>query len=243
MSKQTNRLFKLAFVGLVLSVLALFSIFFQLSTNTTSYAAQTRQGSDVTISKTAPDSVAPGETITYELTIRNHGSTATEIWGAFDKLPHQTIFVSASHDGFFNEEDGVVYWPDQGSLGAGESLTLELVVRVPTDVGRRGPRSPTGPTIVGGADGIPTVFTRVSSYESWISSNMSNTAVTATPTISPTPSGNATPTATPGAPTGNTIVNEDYRVVIEGNIEIFGQIPAITTITTDGGPSVTRHAQ
>ncbi|MGB0388758.1 MAG: trypsin-like serine protease [Ardenticatenaceae bacterium] len=149
MNRLNNRRSKWAFGGLLLSLLAVMGIFLHSATPGISYAAQSSQGASLSISKSGPATVQAGGTITYELTIRNNGSNTVANVGAYDVLPDNVTFVSASHNGVFDQQSGEALWDQLGDLAPGGSITLQLVVQAPSATSRA-PRAPNAPTIVGG---------------------------------------------------------------------------------------------
>jgi uncharacterized repeat protein (TIGR01451 family) len=92
-------------------------------------------GADLSMTRTAsPDPVASGELLTITTTVSNAGPDAADFVFLKDAIPHGTTFVSleASRGQFdtplpgeTGEITGFI-----GSLGAGESATITLVVRV-----------------------------------------------------------------------------------------------------------------
>ncbi|QDY78239.1 DUF11 domain-containing protein [Streptomyces qinzhouensis] len=99
---------------------------------------------DLALTKTAllprgRDTVAPGETFTYRVTVHNNGpSTAVDV-RVVDPLPAVLAFVS-SPDGcrLSDEDDRTVVCPAPARLPAGESVSYELVVRVRENATTRG---------------------------------------------------------------------------------------------------------
>lgn len=141
---------RIIFWGLLIGLLTVTSLFFDPSMSHISLAAQSNLGSSLSISKSGPATVQAGGTITYELTIRNNSSSTVTNVAAYDVLPENSTFVSASHNGRFSF--GEVFWPTLGDLAANQSMTLQLVVRAPELTTSTGSRVPDGPTIVGGEE-------------------------------------------------------------------------------------------
>jgi uncharacterized repeat protein (TIGR01451 family) len=82
----------------------------------------------LTISKTdAPDPVTAGNNITYTLSYANTGTATATSTAITDTVPANTSFVSATGGG--TVAGGVVTW-NLGSVGAGASGTVQLVVQV-----------------------------------------------------------------------------------------------------------------
>jgi LPXTG-site transpeptidase (sortase) family protein len=90
---------------------------------------------DIAVAKTdGLDTVAPGETLPYVLTVSNNGNQDATGVAVTDTLPANTTFVSAGDnpDGqaaSFNSGTGVVAWP-VFDLAAGHSITLTVTVTV-----------------------------------------------------------------------------------------------------------------
>lgn len=153
MKGKDKRFLKLMFFGLLVSLLGLTSIFVDPSTSHISLAAQSSQGLGLSISKSGPATVQAGGNITYELTISNNSSSTMTNVFAYDFLPQNVTFVSASHNGQFSF--GEVFWAGLGDLAANQSLTLQLVVQAPALSISTASRVPDGPTIVGGEEAQP----------------------------------------------------------------------------------------
>src|SRR5207247_917698 len=75
----------------------------------------------------APDPVAAGGTITYTLGYSNTGNSGATGVVLSDTIPVNTTFVSATGGGALSA--GIVTW-SIGSLAAGASASVQLVVRV-----------------------------------------------------------------------------------------------------------------
>src|SRR5207249_3983809 len=104
----------------------------------------------LTVSATdAPDPVAAGGTITYTLSYSNSGNTGATGVMINDTVPANTTFVSATAGGSLAA--GVVTW-SIGSLAAGASGSVQLVVRVNTPLA-------TGTVITDGTFSIDSVET------------------------------------------------------------------------------------
>jgi uncharacterized repeat protein (TIGR01451 family) len=90
------------------------------------------QGPDLAVSQTdGRDRVAPGDTVTWTLTVENRGQgIATGVTGR-DTLPDSTTFVSASNGG--TTAGRVVTWP-AFDLAEGASTTRTVTVRVASTV-------------------------------------------------------------------------------------------------------------
>ena len=86
---------------------------------------------DVSVTKDDGRSeVSPGERLTYELVITNHGTAPADEVTITDELPTNVTFVSASDDGVLDGE--VVRWPVV-ALDVGESTTRRVTVTVHRD--------------------------------------------------------------------------------------------------------------
>ncbi len=92
---------------------------------------------DLSINKTdTPDPVAPGDTITYTLTLKNDGPNVAENVTVTDTIPADTALVSAtvtSGQGWpatpqVDNAGNVVF--SKASFAAGETATFQIVVRV-----------------------------------------------------------------------------------------------------------------
>jgi uncharacterized repeat protein (TIGR01451 family) len=91
------------------------------------------QASDVEISKMdMPDPVAPGGTLTYDLTVTNNGPDTAWSVMVVDTLPADTTFVSASAGCV--EAAGVVTC-DLGDMLTGATATVTIEVTAPADYG------------------------------------------------------------------------------------------------------------
>ncbi|PRY84312.1 putative repeat protein (TIGR01451 family), partial [Mongoliibacter ruber] len=75
--------------------------------------------------------VVAGTELTYTITVANTGTAAATEVTVADALPEFTEFVSADNGGTL--EGGTVNW-NLGTLDAGENITLNLVLSVPSDV-------------------------------------------------------------------------------------------------------------
>ncbi|QIK63723.1 DUF11 domain-containing protein [Leucobacter viscericola] len=78
--------------------------------------------------------VAPGEALTYSLTVTNSGTVPAENVSVADKLPAELEFVSAGQGGTFDAATGKVLWTIP-SLAAGESTTVDVTANVAATVG------------------------------------------------------------------------------------------------------------
>ncbi|WP_300616676.1 DUF11 domain-containing protein [Dokdonella sp.] len=74
-----------------------------------------------------PGIAEAGETLTYEITLANHGGSAITGYGVSDPLDPNVTFVSADNGGTFAA--GVVSWTNL-TVPAGGSLVLNVVVKV-----------------------------------------------------------------------------------------------------------------
>ncbi|MFF3553719.1 DUF11 domain-containing protein [Streptomyces tsukubensis] len=99
---------------------------------------------DLSLTKTAQlprgrDTVKPGETFTYRITVYNNGPSTAAGVRVIDPLPAALAFVD-SPDGcrISDEDDRTVVCPVLDRLPAGESTTYDLVVRVRDDATTRG---------------------------------------------------------------------------------------------------------
>lgn len=153
MKRKDKRFSKLMCLGLLVSLLAVTSIFLDPSTSNISLAAQSNQGSSLSISKSGPATVQAGGKMTYELTISNNSSSTMTNVFVYDLLPENVTFVSASHNGQFSF--GEVFWAGLGDLAPNQSLILQLVVQAPGLASSAASRAPDGPTIVGGEEAQP----------------------------------------------------------------------------------------
>jgi uncharacterized repeat protein (TIGR01451 family) len=87
---------------------------------------------DLVVAKTdGVTSAAPGDTLTYAVTITNVGNALATGVTATDTIPDNTNFVGASDNGTF--ANGAVTW-DIGPVGAGATVTRTVTVRVNTTV-------------------------------------------------------------------------------------------------------------
>ncbi|MGV9311264.1 DUF11 domain-containing protein [Streptomyces sp. NPDC003691] len=99
---------------------------------------------DLALTKTAllprgRDTVTPGETFTYRITVYNNGPATAAGVRVTDPLPAALAFVS-SPDGcrISDEDDRTVVCPELAALPAGESTVYDIVVRVREDATTRG---------------------------------------------------------------------------------------------------------
>ena len=95
-------------------------------------------GADLSVFKSGPASAAPGDTLTYTLTVRNAGpSVATDVV-VTDSLPRGLAFLSASHGGTEtgSAQGSVVTWPAVATLAVGAEITRTIQV-VAGDAGVR----------------------------------------------------------------------------------------------------------
>ena len=128
---------------------------------------------DVSVTKTdSPDPVTQGETLTYELIVRNNSpDTIANGIVVTDTLDPSTSFVSASGALYTTSGNTVTF--NVGALGPGESLTLSIVTTVsgeaPTDI------------ITGSASVSGTPGPRPTTYD--LCNDVSVTAITADPTL------------------------------------------------------------
>ncbi|MEK6284854.1 MAG: DUF11 domain-containing protein [Acidobacteriota bacterium] len=95
--------------------------------------------SDLSVTSTASsESAAPGEQVTYNITVRNAGPDAAAFFTLFDILPVGTTFssISASRSGFITPRVGSSGAIIGGTgLLAGESFTIAIKVNVLTPAG------------------------------------------------------------------------------------------------------------
>lgn len=93
----------------------------------TTQVEESFDGADLHVTKTGPDSAFVGDTVTYEITVRNLGSNRADNTVASDTLPAGVSFVSATGGG--SASGGVVTWPafdlDGGTT---QSFTVDVVV-------------------------------------------------------------------------------------------------------------------
>ncbi len=81
------------------------------------------------VTKTAPDSIVPGNILTYTLTVTNgHPFSDTHNIILTDTIPNKTAFSSAT--GNYSVAGRIVTW-DFGDLSAKDSKQVELAVHVP----------------------------------------------------------------------------------------------------------------
>jgi uncharacterized repeat protein (TIGR01451 family) len=73
--------------------------------------------------------VSPGQTLTYNITVRNTGGTVATGVVAVDMMPTGVTFVSADTHGFGTFEPATGTWTI-GSIGAGVTATLTVTGRV-----------------------------------------------------------------------------------------------------------------
>jgi uncharacterized repeat protein (TIGR01451 family)/fimbrial isopeptide formation D2 family protein len=93
-------------------------------TSTTTVSAD----ADLEISKTADDDTPlPGQTVTYTLTVTNHGPAGATDVLATDTLPPGVTFVSADPD---CTRSGATVTCDAGDLADGESRSFDIAVKV-----------------------------------------------------------------------------------------------------------------
>jgi uncharacterized repeat protein (TIGR01451 family) len=84
---------------------------------------------DLTISKSAPETIESGAELTYTLTVDNIGAADASGIKVVDTLPTGATYVSASGDhGFSCSEAGGVVTCTGGSINAGDSATITIVV-------------------------------------------------------------------------------------------------------------------
>lgn len=127
---------------------------------------------DVSVTKTdSPDPVTQGETLTYELIVRNNSpETIANGIVVTDTLDPSTSFVSASGALYTTSGNTVTF--NVGALSPGESLTLSIVTTVSGD-------APTD--IISGSDPVAgTAGPRPTTYD--LCNDVSVTAITADPT-------------------------------------------------------------
>ncbi|MFD2035060.1 gliding motility-associated C-terminal domain-containing protein, partial [Belliella marina] len=87
---------------------------------------------DLDIVKTATSAtVVAGENISYNITVSNAGPSDAQDVTVTDVLPSGTGFVSATNGG--TETGGTVTW-NLGTLAAGESITVSLVLSTPSSL-------------------------------------------------------------------------------------------------------------
>jgi len=91
------------------------------------------QRADVVAVKTGPNTVDPGGSITYNITVTNNGPSAATNVIIRDTLPAGVTFNSASDGGTFN--NGTVNFPPIPSLAAGASINRTITVTAPTTGG------------------------------------------------------------------------------------------------------------
>jgi uncharacterized repeat protein (TIGR01451 family) len=86
---------------------------------------------DLTITKSGPSAVEPGELITYTLVVTNNGTAAATSLVITDALPSGATFVAASDGGSLM--GNTVFW-SVPSLDAGGVVTLTLTITAPETV-------------------------------------------------------------------------------------------------------------
>jgi len=74
-------------------------------------------------------SAAPGDIITYEVTITNTSSILIPIMWATDILPQEVSFVNATNNGFYDSQMHSVDWSNL-VLNPSSSITLEIIAQV-----------------------------------------------------------------------------------------------------------------
>ena len=89
-------------------------------------------GSDLSVSKQdSPDPVGLGNTLTYTVTVTNHGPADATAVSLADSLPAGVIYVSAnSSQGTCTQNAGTVNCPI-GDMGSGATVTVTIVVNAP----------------------------------------------------------------------------------------------------------------
>ncbi|MGC9394370.1 MAG: hypothetical protein ACP5J4_05900 [Anaerolineae bacterium] len=101
-----------------------------LLNNSATIATPIEATPDLEISKSnGVDTVEPGDTLVYTLTVTNNGPQGATGARITDELPAHTTFVSAS-DGGAQTTPGIVTWPTFPLEGGGVSVTRQLTVTV-----------------------------------------------------------------------------------------------------------------
>jgi uncharacterized repeat protein (TIGR01451 family) len=167
--------------------------------------------------------VAPGDVITYTLTIGNQGTGMATGIAVSDVLPQGTTFVDTTGNGILF--GNTVYW-SPGSLAPNQTGTLALRVRV-------NPGLPNGTTIANTA--------QISSVEAPIGVPGNTTTVTVGSVTTPSPlvvtKQVDASSATPGQPLNYTLTVTNSGAIPTNNVVLTDPIPAGTTAVsaTDGG--------
>jgi uncharacterized repeat protein (TIGR01451 family) len=174
---------------------------------------------DVSIVKTGPATAAPGDTLTYTLTVHNDGNVVLPNVAVTDSLPTGTTFVSAAGSGWTCTGTTDISCTLGGDLALGGSSVVTIVATLDaaftgTSISNTGVVTPNDITP---ADNTSTV----------------TTAVTQVPDVSIVKTGPAT--AAPGDNlTWTLTVHNDGSIAVSG-VAISDTIPADTTFVSASG--------
>jgi uncharacterized repeat protein (TIGR01451 family) len=136
-SKSTKKTLAIGIVPMILTVvmsvvIAPASVSLAATTN---YKPLNIDKKAVDMSGNEIESAQPGDRITYEICFENNNDSAVTSVSVVDELPHEAIFIEAhigSATGVYNVTDNTFTWL-YGTLEAGESACLEIVIDVKAD--------------------------------------------------------------------------------------------------------------
>jgi uncharacterized repeat protein (TIGR01451 family) len=95
--------------------------------NTSTVTTAVTQAPDVSIVKTGPATAAPGDNLTWTLTVHNDGNIAVSGIAVSDTLPAGTTFVSASGTGWTCTGTTAISCTLGSDLGVGDSSVVTIV--------------------------------------------------------------------------------------------------------------------
>jgi uncharacterized repeat protein (TIGR01451 family) len=185
------------------------------SNNSASATTNVGAQSDLSISKSGPPSVAPGQNITYTITFKNNGPSPATNTIVSDPTPVGIAFVSNS---------GACTTPfpcNVGTLSAGQTASITSTYTVPATY--------TGATVTNTA----TISSDVNDPTPTNNSSSATTAVAQQADVSIVKTG--PPSAAPGSPVVYTITVSNLGPSAAANVQVSDPTPAGLTFVSNSG--------
>ena len=103
-----------------------------LGNNTSSVSTEVIAYADLSLSKTGPSTIKAGESLTYEITVTNHGPNTAENVTVTDTLPSNVTFLASQSDQSCNLSGAVVVCT-LGTMTKNAQKTVNITVKVASD--------------------------------------------------------------------------------------------------------------